>query len=266
MNGSDMTGVRIAAVGDVHLGTDSAGTLRPALATLPERADLLLLAGDLTEHGSLEEARVVGAEFADLGVPVLAVLGNHDHHGDLQDQIADLLRDHGIIMLEGSAATVAVGGYTVGVAGTKGFGGGFTGRCISRFGERLMREFASHTVDLADRLGAALDAVNADLTIALTHYSPANDTLHGESPEIYPFLGSYLLGEVIDRAGTDLAIHGHAHFGREYGSTPGGVPVRNVARPVIRSAYAVYELPVPTAANSATVNYEPVQRIAAWGR
>ncbi|WP_174575656.1 metallophosphoesterase family protein [Nocardia miyunensis] len=236
--------IRVAAVGDVHLGTESAGSLGPALATLPDHADVLLLAGDLTRHGTLAEGRVVATEFADIGVPVVAVLGNHDHHGDEQDDIAALLGDHGITVLEGGAVTVRVGGRTLGIAGTKGFGGGFAGRCASAFGERIMREFVSHSVDLADALRVALDGLRTDVTVALTHYAPIEGTLHGEPREIYPFLGSYLLGEAIDACGADLAVHGHAHAGTERGITPGGVPVRNVAQPVIHSAFAVYELPV----------------------
>ncbi|NNH70728.1 metallophosphoesterase [Nocardia uniformis] len=238
--------MRIAAVGDVHLGTDSVGALRPALAELPHRADVLLLAGDLTRHGTVDEARVVAMEFVDVGVPVLAVLGNHDHHSDAEVEIAKLLTDHGITVLEGESAVVHVHGQTVGVAGTKGFGGGFTGKCASVFGERQMREFASHSVDLAQSLHEALTELHTDVTVALTHYSPVTDTLHGEPREIYPFLGSYLLGEAIDDCGADLALHGHAHAGTERGTTPGGTRVRNVAQPVIRAAFAVYDLhPAP---------------------
>ncbi|WP_330230801.1 metallophosphoesterase [Nocardia sp. NBC_00508] len=234
--------MRIAAVGDVHMGVDSRGQWRPALRELPERADILLLAGDLTRHGTVDEAKVVAEEFADLGVPVAAVLGNHDYHCDAEHDIASLLGDHGITVLEGSSVTLTVGGTTLGVAGTKGFGGGFAGKCASVFGERLMREFAGHTVEVADALGGALAALDTDVTVALTHYSPVSDTLHGEPREIYPFLGSYLLGEAIDAHGADLALHGHAHAGAERGTTPGGIRVRNVAQPVIRAAYAVYDL------------------------
>ncbi|WP_067825247.1 metallophosphoesterase family protein [Nocardia inohanensis] len=239
--------MRVAAVGDVHLGTDSGGSLRPALEELPDCADVLLLAGDLTRHGTVEEGRVVAAEFADLAVPVIAVLGNHDHHGDAPEEITALLTDHGITVLEGSTATVPVRGLTLGVAGTKGFGGGFAGKCASVFGERQMREFASHTVDLADGLHTALSGLTTDVTVALTHYSPIGDTLHGEPLEIYPFLGSYLLGEAIDACRPQLAVHGHAHHGCERGTTPGGTRVRNVAQPVIRAAFAVYDLHPPSA-------------------
>lgn len=234
--------MRIAAVGDVHLGADSRGQWRPALDGLSERADVLLLAGDLTRHGAVEEGRVVAEEFAELGVPVVAVLGNHDYHGDAEREISTVLTDHGITVLDGTAVTLNIDGSTLGVAGTKGFGGGFAGKCASVFGEPLMREFAGHTVDVAAALGDALADLRTDVTVALTHYSPISDTLHGEPREIYPFLGSYLLGEAIDAHGADLALHGHAHAGTERGTTPGGIRVRNVAQPVIRAAYAVYDM------------------------
>ncbi|MFD4407069.1 metallophosphoesterase [Nocardia sp. NPDC058499] len=234
--------MRIAAVGDVHLGTDSRGLLRPALRELPALADVLLLAGDLTKHGTPAEAEVVAREFAEVGVPVVAVLGNHDHHSDAAAEMTGLLESCGITVLEGTATTLDIDGTTLGIAGTKGFGGGFAGKCASVFGERLMREFAGHTIELATALDTALAELDTDITVVLTHYSPVSDTLHGEPREIYPFLGSYLLGEPIDTHGADLAVHGHAHAGTERGSTPGGIRVRNVAQPVIGKAFAVYEL------------------------
>ncbi|WP_431876137.1 metallophosphoesterase family protein [Amycolatopsis sacchari] len=234
--------IRIAAVGDVHLGEDARGQLRPALDKLGGHADVLLLAGDLTRHGALDEARVAAEEFADLPVPVVAVLGNHDHHGDAADDIAKLLEDHGIRVLEGDAVTIDVGDQRLGIAGVKGFGGGFAGKCASNFGEREMKAFVGHTIERSERLREALGSLDTDVKIALTHYSPIPETLRGEPPEIYPFLGCYQLGEVIDECGVDLAVHGHAHFGCEQGVTPGGVRVRNVAQPVIRSAFATYGL------------------------
>jgi Icc-related predicted phosphoesterase len=232
--------IRIAAVGDVHLGADARGRMRPALENVGEHADVLLLAGDLTRHGTLDEARVVAEEFADLPVPVVAVLGNHDHHDDRPVEVAKLLSDSGLHVLEGDSVVFRVGDETLGVAGVKGFGGGFAGKCGSNFGEREMKAFVGHTITIADTLRAALESIDADIRVALTHYSPVPDTLRGEPPEIYPFLGSYLLGEAIDATRTDLAIHGHAHFGTEQGLTPGGVRVRNVAQPIIRAAYTVY--------------------------
>jgi Icc-related predicted phosphoesterase len=126
------------------------------------------------------------------------------------------------------------------VAGTKGFGGGFAGACGSEFGEPEMKAFINHTRELAENLERSLAGLDADLRVALLHYSPVEGTLLGERLEIYPFLGSYLLAEAVDRAGADLVLHGHAHRGTEQGVTPGGVQVRNVAQPVIRHAYHVY--------------------------
>jgi Icc-related predicted phosphoesterase len=232
--------IRIAAVGDVHLGEDACGHLRPALEQLPDVADVLLLAGDLTRHGTLDEARCVAAEFRDLGIPVVAVLGNHDYHSDQRDEITAALEGAGIRVLEGDAALLDVAGHRLAVAGVKGFGGGFAGRCGSDFGEPQMKAFIHHTKEVAARLADALDTVEGDVRVALTHYSPVADTLAGEPPEIYPFLGSYLLAEAIDGRRVDLAVHGHAHAGTEKGVTAGGTRVRNVAQPVLRRAYAVY--------------------------
>ncbi len=232
--------IRVAAVGDIHVGTDSAGRLRPHLAHLPERADLLLLAGDLTRHGDPDEAEVLAAELDDVGVPVVAVLGNHDYHSDREDEIRKLLEAAGIRVLETEGTVLDVAGTRVGVAGCKGFGGGFEGACASEFGEPEMKAFVRHTRGTAERLGEALRALEAEVRVALLHYAPVADTLQGERLEIFPFLGSYLLAEAVDGAGADLVVHGHAHAGTEKGVTPGGIPVRNVAQPVIKSAYRLY--------------------------
>ncbi|RZB19116.1 metallophosphoesterase [Streptomyces sp. F001] len=240
--------IRIAAVGDIHMGSDSQGLLRPAFDTLPDCADVLLLAGDLTRHGTPQEARVVAREVEGLGVPVVAVLGNHDHHDERPDEVTAILQDAGARVLEGQATVVSVGEARVGVAGTKGFGGGFVGRSAGEFGEPLMKEFVRYSRRLADGLRAALERLEAegcDVRVALTHFSPVPETLAGEPLEIYPFLGSYLLAEAIDTAGADLAVHGHAHAGTEHGMTSGGVRVRNVAQPVIGRAFHVYHVPVP---------------------
>ncbi|MFD5143063.1 metallophosphoesterase [Streptomyces sp. NPDC058401] len=237
--------IRVAAVGDIHLGPDSRGTLRPAFETLGDCADLLLLAGDLTRHGTAEEARVVAGEVRDLPVPVVAVLGNHDYQSDQQDAVARELTSCGVHVLEGSGLVLDVRGQRVGIAGTKGFCGGFAGRSGSDFGEPEMKAFIRLTQRCAQGLEGALHELadeGCDLRIALTHFSPVPDTLAGEPVEIYPFLGSYLLAEAMDGAGADLAVHGHAHLGTEHGMTAGGVRVRNVAMPVIERAFAVYHL------------------------
>jgi Icc-related predicted phosphoesterase len=235
-------GVRVAAVGDVHIDEGLLGRYRPALEQLGEKADVLLLAGDLTRHGTVEEARCVAAEFGNLPVPVVAVLGNHDYHSDQVDDVVKALEDGGMTVLERSSTVLDVNGTRLGVAGAKGFGGGFAGRCASEFGEPETKAFIRHTREVADGLERALVELECDVRVALTHYAPVPDTLVGEPLEIYPFLGSYLLAHAIDAAPTALAVHGHAHHGTERGTTPGGVKVRNVAHPVIKQAYSVYEL------------------------
>ncbi|MEV0638311.1 metallophosphoesterase [Streptomyces sp. NPDC050619] len=237
--------IRVAAVGDIHMGADTQGLLRPAFETLHECADLLLLAGDLTRHGTPDEARVVAQEVRGLPVPVVAVLGNHDHHDERPDKVTAILQEAGVTVLEGEGAVVECGGTRIGIAGTKGFGGGFVGRSAGEFGEPLMKEFVRYTRRSADALCTALkelEGQDCEVRVALTHFSPVADTLAGEPPEIYPFLGSYLLAEAIDTAGADLSVHGHAHRGTEHGMTAGGVRVRNVAQPVIRRAFNVYQL------------------------
>jgi len=234
--------IRVAAVGDVHLDEDVLGRYRPALEQLGDKADVLLLAGDLTRHGTPEEARCVAVEFGDLPVPVVAVLGNHDYHSDQVDDVTKILEDAGITVLERSSTVLKLYGLRLGVAGAKGFGGGFAGRCASEFGEPETKAYIRHTREVSEGLTTALCELDCDVRVALTHYSPVPDTLVGEPLEIYPFLGSYLLAHAIDAAPTALAVHGHAHAGTERGTTPGGVKVRNVAHPVIRQAYSVYEL------------------------
>jgi Icc-related predicted phosphoesterase len=222
------------------------------LGTEPERiaedADLLLLAGDLTRVGAVDEAEALVAALECIrGFPVIGVLGNHDLASDAGDEIAKVMTAAGVTMLEGESTVVTVGEMSVGIAGTRGFGGGFPGACATEFGEPEMRAFVQYSKRLAASLMASLQDFDADVRIALTHYAPVEDTLEGERLEIYPFLGSYLLAEAIDTGRADLAVHGHAHHGTERGVTPGGTAVRNVAQPVLRRPYGLYCLePAPT--------------------
>jgi Icc-related predicted phosphoesterase len=232
--------VRLAAVGDIHVGTDSAGVIGRALAPVNDDAHVLLLAGDLTRNGRVEEARVLAAELALVEVPVVAVLGNHDFQCDQQDEITQVLQEAGVTVLDCSTTVLEVAGTRLGVAGTKGFGGGFVGECASDYGEPEMKAFVRHTKAIANGLSAALAGLRADARIVLLHYSPVAETLRGEPVAIYPFLGSYLLAEAIDAHGADLVLHGHAHAGSERGLTAGGCPVRNVAQPVIKRAYRLF--------------------------
>jgi Icc-related predicted phosphoesterase len=232
--------IRIAAVGDLHAGPDSAGVLRDQLAIVSDKADVLLIAGDLTKSGKPEEAELLAAELQGVAIQVVAVLGNHDHHADRPDEIAAILRDVGVAILEGDSVRVDTAGGSVGVAGVKGFGGGFPGASGAEFGEPEMKAFIRHTKERSEALEAALASLETDVRVALLHYAPIRETLQGEPPEIFPFLGSYLLAEAVDLAGADLVVHGHAHRGTEHGVTPGGINVRNVAQTVIRQSYAVY--------------------------
>jgi Icc-related predicted phosphoesterase len=157
-----------------------------------------------------------------------------------------ILTDAGVTVLEGTSTVLDLDGSTLGIAGTKGFGGGFAGATISEFGEPLVKDFARCAMAMAAQLEAALrEIADSDHRVALLHYSPIRETLRGEHPEIYPALGSYLFGEAVDRAGADLVLHGHAHLGTERGLTPGGIRVRNVAQPVIDHAYRLFDLTEP---------------------
>ncbi|MCP2341577.1 metallophosphoesterase family protein [Actinomadura rupiterrae] len=236
--------IRVAAFGDVHVGPDSSGTLGPYLAGLSEHADVLLVAGDLTRRGTVAEGEVAAAELACADVPVIAVLGNHDHSAGRQDAITALLQDAGIRVLEGTGTVIERGGVRLGVAGGMGSCGGFPDVADTVLSEPELRALVEDGRPSAERLGAALDALDCEVRVALTHYAPVADTLAGERLEVYPFLGSHLLGEAIDgaRRRVDLAVHGHAHYGSAKGLTPGGTPVRNVALPVLGRPYALFHL------------------------
>jgi Icc-related predicted phosphoesterase len=232
--------IRIAAIGDVHFAEDARGTLAPHLAELDHLADVLLIAGDLTRHGLADEAAVFADEVRGVTLPSICVLGNHDYHAGEEKAIHDVMEDAGVRVLEGEGMVVDANGTSVGIAGAKGFGGGFAGASGSEFGEMEMKSFIRHTREIAEKLGEILAGLGGDRRVALLHYSPTDQTLRGERLEIYPFLGSYLLAEAIDEAGADLVIHGHSHGGSEKGMTPGGIQVRNVAQPLLQRPYALY--------------------------
>ncbi len=234
--------IRIAAVGDIHVGVDTPAVFGRHPEALADEADVLLLAGDLTRRGTPKEARALAVQLGALGdLPIVAVLGNHDYETDQADKVVKIITDVGVRVLEGDSLILDVGTERLGLAGTKGFGGGFQGACGSEFGEPEMKAFVRHTRVLAIALTRALAGLaDATARVALLHYSPVEATLRGERLEIYPFLGSYLLAEAVDRGGADLVVHGHAHGGTEKGLTPGGTLVRNVAQPVLRRPYALY--------------------------
>src|SRR5688500_954127 len=174
---STLTNVRIAAVGDIHLGEDVRGEYRKRLEGIEERADVLMLAGDLTRHGTLEEGRLVADELRGLPIPVVAVLGNHDSHSDLQYEIAAELRDAGVVVLDDDGTIIQCGDKKLGVVGGKGFGGGYAGKCASEFGEREIKSFVAHTRYIAEAWKVALKETVADHRVVLSHYSPIKETL-----------------------------------------------------------------------------------------
>lgn len=234
--------IHVAAVGDIHYDRQSSGKLRSHLQKLKHTSDLFLIAGDLTQTGHVDEAKILASDLQDSPVPVIAVLGNHDYHQGQQEKISELLTFSGVHVLEKSFKTFSVRGFSVGIVGLKGFCGGFLGACAADFGEPEMKNFIQHTKQDSEALQKCLSMLNTDFKLVLLHYSPTSETLVGEKKEIYPFLGSYLFAEAIDAFDVDLVFHGHAHKGVEKGSTPGGIPVRNVALPVIRHAFNIYAL------------------------
>lgn len=234
--------IRIAAVGDVHFDRKSHNRLSQHFAGLEEKADVFLIAGDLTQTGNPEEMNVLAEDLRKCPIPVVAVLGNHDYHMDQVEAVIQILKDAGVTVLEGTSVTMTINNFKVGIAGAKGFGGGFVGACGSDFGEPEMKAFMRHSKSHAHILEDTIKELDVDYKIVLLHYSPTAQTLAGEKKEIYPFLGSYYLAEAVDYGKADICFHGHAHGGVERGETPGGCPVRNVAQPVIRHAFNIYTL------------------------
>jgi Icc-related predicted phosphoesterase len=234
--------IRVAAVADLHCREDRPPRFREAFAALNEEADVFVIAGDLTHFGRTDEARIVVGELSMVRIPILAVLGNHDWHSDETEAIKAVFRDRGIIMLDDGAHRVEVNGRSAGFAGAKGFGGGFGNAHLTPFGEDAIKVFAKATMAETEKLDRDLQGLDASYRVAVLHYAPIRDTLSGESFELYPFLGSSLLSGPIDRLGVDLVLHGHAHHGVEIGRTETGIPVRNVALPVLKRHYVIYEL------------------------
>lgn len=232
--------LRIAAVGDLHCTASSQGKLAPLFAHAAQRADVLLLAGDLTDYGQPEEAHVLARELAAAKVPTIAVLGNHDFESGQQDEVKRILVESGIHVLDGDAHEID----GVGFAGVKGFAGGFGERALGPWGEDAIKRFVQEAVDEALKLEAALARLRSGVRIALLHYSPVEDTVRGEPPTIFAFLGSSRLEEPIDRYHATAVFHGHAHSGTPEGRTKAGIPVHNVALPLLRRSVSDGAVPI----------------------
>jgi uncharacterized protein len=235
--------IRIAAAGDVHYGRDGdRERAREAFAGLAGRVDVVLLAGDLTTHGEPEQAAILAEAASELDVPVLTVLGNHDWHSNRRDEVAAVLEEAGIAVLDRSHRVLEVCGTEVGIVGTKGFVGGFTGSHIPDFGEPLLRQVYAHGMEEVAALDAGLRAVAlCPFRIVLLHYAPTTQTLKGERETIWTMLGTDRLAAPITEHTPDLVLHGHAHAGRLQGELE-GVPVYNVSVPVMGQDFWVFEL------------------------
>jgi Icc-related predicted phosphoesterase len=221
--------MKIAAMADVHMRTDTTGAYREVLAEISDRADVLVLGGDLTDHGRVDEAHALVAELRSCRVPIVGVLGNHDHQDGHPHEVEAVLRDAMFVL--GEEGTVVDG---VGFAGVKGFAGGFGERMLASFGEAAMKTFVQQALDEVLALEHALEQLEAEKKVVVMHYSPIRATVLGEPEEIFPFLGSSRFEAPIDEFKVRAVFHGHAHYGSPQGTTIGGVPVYNVALPVLR--------------------------------
>lgn len=232
--------MRIAATADLHFTPERYTPLRDQMNHVRDEADVLLIAGDLTNFGQPEEMEPLVNALVRLRVPVIVVLGNHDYENGKEVELVRMMTAEGIKVLDGSA-------YErdgVGFAGTKGFVGGFGRGMLTAFGEPEIKTFVRAGIDEAVKLERAMSQLRTQKRVVVLHYSPIVGTVEGETPEIYPFMGTSRLAEVVDRHGADFVVHGHAHHGKLDGKTTAGVPVHNVAITLLQAQTppAVYRL------------------------
>jgi len=262
--------IRIAAAGDIHCDEDRRSAVEEAFARVAGEADLVLLAGDLTTSGEPAQAQVLADVVRGVPLPVVAILGNHDWHSDRADEVVEVLVDAGVVVLERSSTIVAVDGVSVGVAGVKGFVGGF-GSTWANFGEPLFRQAYAETTADVDALDAALRSIaGCDVRVALLHYAPVAETLAGEPEGLWLVLGAERLARPLAAHRPDLVLHGHAHHGSFEGSLD-GIPVHNVAVHVMGRDFWVFELEAKRAegevvAEESGASGEPTPRTAAAPR
>jgi Icc-related predicted phosphoesterase len=223
--------VRLAAVGDLHYGKTSRGQLQPLFSAVTQsEADILLLLGDLTDYGLAEEAAELARELTGgIKIPIIAVLGNHDFEAGAEAEVARILTDAGVKLLDGESVEV----LGIGFAGVKGFAGGFGRGVLGPWGEQIVKRFVHEAVNEALKLESALARLRTSTRIALLHYAPVADTVEGEPREIWPYLGCGRLEEPLTRYQVTAVFHGHAHHGQPEGKTSNGTPVYNVSMPLM---------------------------------
>jgi Icc-related predicted phosphoesterase len=237
--------MRIAALADIHCNNSSHDLLRPLFAQMARSADIVLLCGDLVDYGLPDEAAILAKEIANLKIPVLAVLGNHEYESGKQEEVRKILSDAGANVLDGDAREV----LGIGFAGVKGFGGGFGERALGPWGEDMIKQFVHEAISEALKLECALARLRSEKRVVLLHYAPIQATVVGEPAEIFPFLGSSRLEEPLNRYPVSAVFHGHAHRGTPEGKTKTDVPVYNVAMKLLQNsfpnqpAFRVIELP-----------------------
>ena len=223
--------IRLAALGDLHYGRSSAaGSLQPLFAQISDSADILVLAGDLTDYGTSDEARALAKEMSTLKIPSVGVLGNHDFESNQQAEIRQILLDAGVMVLDGETTEV----HGIGFAGVKGFAGGFGRGALGPWGEETIKQFVHECIEEALKLESALARLRTERVIAVLHYAPIQETIEGEPREIYPFLGCSRLEEPLTRFPVTAVFHGHAHHGRPEGRTRSNTPVYNVSLSLMR--------------------------------
>jgi Icc-related predicted phosphoesterase len=201
------------------------------LSQITTGADVLVLAGDITDYGTADEARNFVKDLSvSVRIPIVAVLGNHDFEAGAEREIQQILRDSGVCMLDGDTCEI----QGVGFAGVKGFAGGFGRRALGPWGEPIIKQFVHEAVNEALKLESALARLRTDKKIVVMHYAPIQGTVEGEPCEIYPYLGCSRLEEPLSRYSVTAVLHGHAHNGKPEGRTSTDVPVYNVAYPLMR--------------------------------
>ncbi|RWM20791.1 MAG: metallophosphoesterase [Mesorhizobium sp.] len=230
--------VKIAAVGDLHVQEDAQASYRDLFSEVSREADVLVLTGDLTNLGKPREAEILAEDLRTCTIPVVAVLGNHDYESGAVEDVAHILRQAGVHLLDGQTTEIK----EVGFVGVKGFVGGFGSRMLGSFGEPAIKAMVAESVSESMRLENAMRQVRTKRTLVVLHYAPVVETVAGEPLEIFPFLGSSRLAETIDRFKVSAVVHGHAHRGVYEGRTPGGAPVYNVALHVAKPTGRPYAL------------------------